>query len=693
MRSNRQPAWDLIGVTACVLAAIAGCAQQQSGGTVRHAGKSGGSGQIAGNADLRERGPGIEKFYKMRVPSSVRLAPDGAMYVRDWPDGVNQLYRVPAAGNQAPLAVPDKPMTRLTDFKDGCTGYSMSRDGSRMLVMTAMGGNEKTQVYLLDRKNDDPKTNLTPVLVNPEVVFRPNAWSFDSSAMFFTANLDDINNFHVYRYDFQPGAKDKDGNPVAGTYKRLLAKEGDWSVADVSRDTKSLLVTQYRSSSDSDVHILEAQTGKLTLLNPAFKLPAGQTASLDPVGFSTDEKSVYITSDHEGGLRKLFQVDLATLTVSKPLPGLDRFELDSVSINDARTLLAAAVNEEGFGVPYLYRLPGLEPVELPAMERGVAGLNELDDSRISYSVSNANDIGVVYSWDVPAPGGPISTPRPLTAADTQGVDLSKFPSPQLVKFSSFDGMEIPAFVYVPAGYVKGSKIPFVIDYHGGPEGQHRPIFNRFVQYLVSEGFGVMQPNVRGSSGYGRSFIMADDYKNRWHSVKDGWHAARWLVDNGYAAPGRIASYGGSYGGYMTTAVNVEDQRLVDSGSSKQRLFGACIDVVGVINLKTFLERTSGYRRKLREVEYGPLTDPEFLDSVSPLQMADKINVPVLIAHGANDPRVPVTEAMQLAEALQRRGFDPEQIYFDDEGHGFAKLDNRLLFAQRASRFLKKHIGE
>jgi dipeptidyl aminopeptidase/acylaminoacyl peptidase len=126
---------------------------------------------------------------------------------------------------------------------------------------------------------------------------------------------------------------------------------------------------------------------------------------------------------------------------------------------------------------------------------------------------------------------------------------------------------------------------------------------------------------------------------------------------------------------------------------RERLFGASINVVGVINLKTFLERTSGYRRKLREVEYGPLSDPEFLDSVSPLQKVEKINVPMLIAHGLNDPRVPVSEAMQLAEALQRRGYDPEQIYFDDEGHGFAKLENRLLFAKRASKFLKTHIGQ
>jgi dipeptidyl aminopeptidase/acylaminoacyl peptidase len=320
-------------------------------------------------------------------------------------------------------------------------------------------------------------------------------------------------------------------------------------------------------------------------------------------------------------------------------------------------------------------------------------LTELEDNRIGWSLSNARTPGLAFSWNVPQPGKPAEAPRQVSFADTQDIDFSKFALPELIKVKSFDGMEIPAFLYLPAGAKKGSPIPFVVDYHGGPEAQYRPDYSTFVQYLVSEGFGVIRPNVRGSSGYGRAFIMADDYKLRWNAVRDGWHCAKWLVNNGYAAPGKIASYGGSYGGFMTTAVQVEDTNRLEAGDINQRLFGASINVVGVINFKTFLERTSGYRRKLREVEYGPLTDPEFLNSVSPLLQADKINVPMLLAHGANDPRVPVTEAMQMAEALMRRGWDPEQIYFDDEGHGFAKLENRLLFAKRASRFLKKHIAE
>lgn len=639
---------------------------------------------------LVEKGPGIEKFYRIRTPASARLHKNGSLYCLDRPDGVMQLYRVsPNADMPATVSATDD-KTRLTDFKDGCTGYSMSPTGSRMLIYTAAGGNENTQVYLLDQNSTDTKKNLTPVLNNTKVVFRPSLWSLDNNSFYYTANEEDANNFFMYRYDFVAGQKDANGNAVPGKATKILSKEGDWTANDVTRDGKRVIVSQYRSSSDSEISELDVATGNLRSLNPMI-VPTGTTASLEPVGYSPDEKTFYLISDHEEGIKRLFAIDLASGKVSKPLAALDKFELDGAGINETRTLLAVASNEDGYGVPSLYRLPGLEPVKLPNIERGVVSLSEVEDDRISWTLSNARTPGVMYT--APYSNGIIGTVRQVTVPDTQGINLGSFPLPELIKFKSFDGMEIPAFVYLPPGAKKGQPIPFVVDYHGGPESQYRPDFSSFVQYLLSEGFGVIRPNVRGSSGYGRSYIMADDYKLRWNSVKDGWHAAKWLVDNGYARAGKIASYGGSYGGFMTTSVNVEDQECLDRGESKQRLFGACIDVVGVINLKNFLERTSGYRRKLREVEYGPLTDPAFLDSVSPQLKSDKINVPVLIAHGLNDPRVPVSEAMILAESLMRRGMDPEQIYFDDEGHGFAKLDNRLLFGQRASRFLKKHIGQ
>jgi dipeptidyl aminopeptidase/acylaminoacyl peptidase len=179
----------------------------------------------------------------------------------------------------------------------------------------------------------------------------------------------------------------------------------------------------------------------------------------------------------------------------------------------------------------------------------------------------------------------------------------------------------------------------------------------------------------------------DNYTKRWDSVRDGVEAARWLVESGYSRPGMIAAYGGSYGGFMAAATVVED------GASPSPVFGASVNIVGIVNFQTFLEQTKGYRRALREVEYGPLSDPEFLKSVSPIHRVDNIKVPMLIAHGLNDPRVPIGEALQLDIALKKRGQQPALLIFPDEGHGFAKLENRLVFANEVVAFLNRTIAK
>jgi dipeptidyl aminopeptidase/acylaminoacyl peptidase len=192
---------------------------------------------------------------------------------------------------------------------------------------------------------------------------------------------------------------------------------------------------------------------------------------------------------------------------------------------------------------------------------------------------------------------------------------------------------------------------------------------------------VLAPNVRGSSGYGKAYLEADNYKNRQISVNDGVWAAKFLVDGGYSEPRKIGAWGGSYGGFMVMAVITEAPGL----------FGAACNVVGIVNFETFLRQTKAYRRHLREAEYGPLSDPAFLRSISPIHRVDRIETPLMLAHGLNDPRVPVGEAMQVAVALKRRGVDVEELYFPDEGHGFRKEANRLLYLEQAVRFFEKHL--
>jgi dipeptidyl aminopeptidase/acylaminoacyl peptidase len=629
--------------------------------------------------------PSIEQFLKIRTPGAPRILPDGSLLVIDAPDGIRQLYRrVPntpaAAGDPAASFKPGEcTSTKLTDFPDGLTAYSVSHDGKRVVLMHARGGNENWQLTLLD-PYAPAGSNLTPILANPKVQAEVDLWLRDDSGILFTANDASANDFYIYRYDF-----------ATKQTTRVLGKEGSWSAADVSKDGTRVLVHHFVSASDVQCFELDTKSGKLTDLS--LKPKDGGTSACSFVGYLPDEKSVLMTSDHLGGRQRLFLRELKSGTVKEPLPALAKYDFDGAAFDDTRTMLVTAVNEDGYSSLAMFSVPKFKPMQLPAMEKGVVGLASFRNRMLIWNQSNARTPGLAYATVFPAGGGaPVS--KQITWAEDQGVDLGAFQLPELIHYqASVDGREIPAFLFLPTGYVKGSTVPFIVVYHGGPEGQHRPSFSASYQYYLARGYGILMPNVRGSVGYGREYEMLDNYKNRWNSVRDGVDAAEWLVKSGYAVPGHIATYGGSYGGFMSVACIVEDQERVDRGERKERLFGACVDVVGPVNMKTFLEKTSGYRRKLREVEYGPLTDPDFLATISSIHKVDKLQVPFFIAHGFNDPRVPVEEAMQLAVALKDAGRSPRMFIAPDEGHGFAKLDNRIYFGERSAQFLDETIGK
>lgn len=621
--------------------------------------------------------PSIAQFLKIRTPGTPALLPDGSLLLRDWPDGVWQLYRLTPKnpGPNASYEPANVTRTQLTNFPDGVSRFTLSPDGRRCVIMHARGGNENTQLSLIDPMAPGIAP-LTPVLENPRVQASVNAWLRDGSGFFYSANDESPNDFYLYLYDF-----------ATARARKIHGEPGAWGVSGVTQDGSRVLLGQYFSASHARLWEMDVRTGKKTELTLA---PKDGTAACGAVGYMPGDRAVLLTSDVNGGMQRLYLRDLKSGKVSEPIAALSKFELDGASINDRQDMLVALANEDGYAVPYFYSLPGFKPVQGPAMEKGVAGGSEFRGSTIVWSLSNARNAGQAFATTFVPGGAPVT--KQLTWTENAGVDLSRFRLPELVRYPAFDGRQIPAFMFLPEGFQKGRPVPFVVYYHGGPESQNRPSFSATLQYLVARGYGLLMPNVRGSTGYGREFHMLDDYKKRWDSVRDGVDAAEWLVKEGYAKPGAIATYGGSYGGFMSVACIVEDQERVDSGARQERLFGAAVNVVGIVNMQTFLEKTSGYRRKLREVEYGPLEDKEFLKSISSIHKVDKLNVPFFIAHGFNDPRVPVEEAMQLAVALKDRNKSPRVFVAPDEGHGFAKLDNRIYFNERAVQFLDETIG-
>jgi len=600
---------------------------------------------------LAADGAGIEPYIKMRWPGGADLAVDGTLYFVYDPDGIRQLHKVPPGGTQ-------KDAVKLTTFPDGIGGYSVSDDGKRIVLTAAIGGSEQFSMYLLDAATG----KIDPLFVNPQHVYAAPLWRRDSKVFAYRFNETSSADFHVYVYDLETKQS-----------KKVYEAAGDHTPVDFNRDGTKLMVSKYTSASFSQLFEVTLATGEKREITPK-----GEEWSFDAVGYDPTDRNFIVNTDYKGDLNTIHTIDLQSGMVKPVLTDLAGREIDYGRLNEDHQVLAAVVNEDGYATLHLRKTSDFTPIQGPTLAKGVVGNVTFQGKHMLYALDNANTPGLIYKWDLNKPTEPGAA---LTTADTQGIDVAKFRLPELVHYPSFDGVKIPAFVYLPGDYQKGKKIPFIVQYHGGPEGQYRPGFNRSFQYFVAQGYGVIAPNVRGSSGYGKKFLEADNYKDRMKSVKDGIWAAKYVIDQGYTDKKMVAAWGGSYGGFMTMATITEAPEL----------FGAACDVVGIVNFQTFLEKTKDYRRKLREAEYGPLSDPEFLKSISPIYKVDKIDMPLMIAHGLNDPRVPVGEAMQIAVALKKRGMDVEELYFPDEGHGFAKEENRLLYFKELAKFFEKHL--
>src|SRR5262249_28864557 len=299
-----------------------------------------------------------------------------------------------------------------------------------------------------------------------------------------------------------------------------------------------------------------------------------------------------------------------------------------------------------------------------------------DDSKFAYVFDGPRNNLDIWIWDLQT-----NKQRQLTHSSRAGIPFTSFVEPELIHYETFDKRKIPAWFYKPA--VKGDRLPPVIVYpHGGPESQTRPNFSGLFQYFVQRGYAVLAPNVRGSTGYGTAYMNLDNTTKRMDSVNDLAYAAHWLRDQKQGDPKRLAVYGGSYGGFMVLA----------QVTHYPELWAAGIDIVGIANWITFLENTGAYRRAHRQPEYGNLREHrEFLEKISPINHVDKIRCPMMVIHGANDPRVPVGEAEQIVAALKKRNVPVEYLRYEDEGHGLAKLKNRLDAYPKMVDFLDKYL--
>jgi dipeptidyl aminopeptidase/acylaminoacyl peptidase len=530
------------------------------------------------------------------------------------------------------------------------------------------GGDERTQLHYLHGIGGDTDHGIGDGWTTDDVTRQPKAihtfggWSHDGVRFAFSANREDASRFDIY--------VQKRGETEA---KLLLKGPGGYFTAvSWSPDDSTLLILRAESNTVQELHLCDVKTAKSRLLS------AGGVQYHNPC-WSADGKSIFCASDHDGDLLELVEIRIDKPEI-RPFGQAKNFkqEVEAVHSSPNGKWLAWTLNADGKSVLRLRDLKTEKTRTVAGLPLGVVLQLDfaLDDSKLALVLDGPRNNPDVWVYDLAT-----DKFRQVSHSSRAGVPFSRFVEPELIRYKTFGDKMIPAWFYKPAG--KTDALPPVIVYpHGGPESQTRPNFNAIFQYFVQRGYAVLAPNVRGSTGYGREYMSLDDTTKRMDSVKDLAHAAFWLRDEKKGDPKRLAVYGGSYGGFMVLAAvaNYPD------------LWAAGIDVVGICNFVTFLEKTGAYRRAHREKEYGNLREHrEFLEKISPINHVDKIKCPMMVIHGKNDPRVPIEEAEQIVAALKKRNIPVEYLRYEDEGHGLVKLKNRLDAYPKMADFLDRYL--
>jgi len=450
---------------------------------------------------------------------------------------------------------------------------------------------------------------------------------------------------------------------------------GQYSPVDVSPDGTKLLLEQSISILDTRLWLLDLATGTATRIRDTATPVAYGGAE-----FTRDGRSIITTSDEGGEALRLVEIALDSGAVT-PLTEPSTWDVDDFDLSDDGRLLAWSINEDGYSKVAVRDLVTRRALPQPELPGGVLGALSFspDGSKLAIGLATPSSPGDVWSWDV-VQGGLTR----WTRSEVGPLDPATFVTPDLVRYPTFDDLQIPAFVYRPNG--TAGRRPVIIDIHGGPESQARPGFSaNYQQWVADLGAAVIVPNVRGSSGYGKTWLAADNGPLRQDSVRDIGALLDWIATQPDLDPERVVVHGGSYGGFMV---------LASLAAYSDRLAGA-VNIFGIANFVSFLQNTEAYRRDLRRVEYGDERDPAMravFERISPLNLTDAMTAPLLVIQGANDPRVPQSESEQIVSAVRAEGRPVWYLLAPNEGHGFRKKFNSDGQAEVTNLFFRQVLG-
>lgn len=604
-------------------------------------------------AELIER---LDRYQNTRGAGFAGWLDDGSILISTRFGETNQVHRVRAPmGMREQLTFYREPLSAVRPAPvKGADGFVFGKD---------VGGSEFWQLHWYDLASRE----VTMLTDGKRSQNTSPLWSGDGRFLAWSSTSRNGTDYDIWVRD-----------QGTGQARIVLQDGGMWTPLDFSPDGKRLLVIKYMSINEAYPGEVDLASGKVTM----FPVDGGK-AGFSGFRYAPDGRSVYFVSDEGTEFRTLRHHDTRTGKLSS-ISGSIPWDVQEFTLSDDGKHLAYSTNEDGISRLRVITVPGHAEVKLPELPIGVLGGLGFspDGGRLALTLNSATSPSDVYVIDL----AQASLVR-WTQSEVGGLDASRFRAPELVRYETFDEVDgkrrtIPAFYYRPEG---DGPFPVVINIHGGPEAQSFPSFNPSVQFMLDElRVAVLVPNVRGSSGYGKTYLQLDNGMLREDSVKDIGALLDWIGKQPELDASRVGVMGGSYGGYMVLASLMHYSDRIRAG----------IDVVGISHFGTFLKNTESYRRDLRRAEYGDERDPAmaaFHDRIAPLNNAARITSPLFVAQGFNDPRVPWTEAEQIVKAVRGNGGDVWYLMYKDEGHGFRKKSNSDYFGAASALFWQKYL--
>jgi dipeptidyl aminopeptidase/acylaminoacyl peptidase len=578
------------------------------------------------------------------------FSPDGKQIVFvSSGEGVPQAWRAGADGTG---------LVQLTQFDDPVGGVLWSPAGDRLAISLAPGGGLNTQIYLVPAEGGEPVQITGGGQVNNWL----NEWSQDGRYLAYSSNAAGNGGMDCWLYDTEAGAA------------RMIASNDGIGSCQLSPDARRAVAWRMQSRGNTDMYLLDLATNTEQLLTPHVGVALANQAEF------VNNDTLLLSTNIDREFIALARVDIAADGAPGAvhyIAGRDDADLAGFKVL-ADGKIALVWNAAGLSELAYLDLASGEVTPGPELPTEMVGDMEVSPDGTVLALTLSGSASPTDVWQLDTTSDEF---RRISESAHEGVDLDTLVRPELMSYTAHDGLQLSGWLYRARVAGEGAP-PMVLSFHGGPEGQSRPSFRSIYQALVARGISVFAPNVRGSSGFGKTFVNLDNGALRFDGVKDIASTVDYVVEASLADPRRIGIMGGSYGGYMVMAGLTEYPDLFSAGAN----------LYGVVNFETFFANTEPWMAAISTVEYGdPVKDKELLEQLSPIHKVDRVIAPTIVLHGANDTNVPVVEAEQVVDSLEQRDVPVKYVLFPDEGHGWRKTENRVTSDVEIVRWFETYL--